>query len=121
MSSQASKPWVKRLALGVGAVLLLVLALLFVGPFHFDEGPVWHADVVAVRHALGDLATGSPHVLVIGDPERSAAQASSLRERLGARGMHVRFTGEGRMSAWERRYVATYWRIVGMFYEPPMG
>jgi len=123
-SESKSGRGVRRWRRGIGwalAGLALLLGGLFFGPFQFDEGPLWHARVVATRDALHDIALREPHVLVIGDPAKAAEQGAALERRLSARGLHVRYTGDQTMSPWERRYVAVYWSIVGMLFEPPVG
>lgn len=125
MESQGTKVAVtgrswKKVAVALLALWALLVGVLWVG-FRFDEGPIWHADVVAARDAAWDLVTREPKVLVIGDPAEASAESAALERRLAGHGLHVRYTGDDTMSPWERRYVAVYWSIVGLVFEPPVG
>lgn len=97
------------------------MGLLLVAPFRFDEGPLWQASVLGIRDGVRDVIVGKPSVLVIGNPSTSSQQAHNLEQHLHSRGFAVRYTGDNTMSAWERKYVAVYWSIVGMVFDPPMG
>ncbi|MDD9941918.1 MAG: hypothetical protein OXU20_12810 [Myxococcales bacterium] len=120
-TSARSRPlWLTAVASVFGG-MVLVLSGLFFGPFSFDQGPRWHASVVAVRDALRDVVLRQPHVLVIGDPQAATEERTTLEHRLAKRGLHVRYTGDQSMSSWERKYVAVYWSIVGMVFDPPVG
>ena len=106
---------------GLVGALVFLLGVLFFGPFQFDQGPIWHANIVALRDALHDIAVLEPSVLVIGDPSTAADEGAALERQLAARGLRVRYTGDDTMSPWEQKYVAVYWSIVGMVFDPPVG